>query len=98
MITTYNSTNGMICPNCKCEIPESSKFCNQCGCKIVSTRQNSRCDLRPYIENGKFGAKGYHQAGKILSTASMVLSISSKTVIAGAQMEKRMLCLTQKEN
>lgn len=56
MITTYNSTNGMICPNCKCEIPESSKFCNQCGCEIVSTRQNSRCDLRPYIENGKFGA------------------------------------------
>lgn len=40
----------------------------------------------------------YHQASKILSTASMVLSISSKTVIAGAQMEKRMLCSTQKEN
>lgn len=44
----------MICPNCKSNIPDDSKFCPECGAKVVKTNDCPKCGARNLPKDSKF--------------------------------------------
>ena len=50
----------MYCPNCGKDIPESSKFCLECGFKLDTTSDETPLEQEEYL----FNSKGYICLGK----------------------------------